>query len=176
MLDQRQPVSLLTPTAAKERIQALDLLRGFAIFGMFFAHMTQEQDQSGLDLLLGRVGFFLFTTKAFSLFSFLFGFGFALQMQRAELRNSPFLPFYLRRVLGLLIIGNLIMLLGIANDALAIYALFSLVLIPLRKCSSKVVLLVAGFFVSVYIIADTLTSVPEYFGGLQLVAAIAPES
>jgi len=175
--------SLMSPTTPSERIQELDLLRGFAILGMFYVHMTgfpwnwalEAQGQSGLDILLGQSRYFLFSTKAFSLFSMLFGFGFALQMQRAELRNSPFLPVYLRRMLGLFIIGNAIFLLGIPNDVLIIYAMFAVLLIPLRNASSGIILLVGGLFVAVYIVADTVTSVPEFFGHLKWVVAIAGE-
>jgi uncharacterized protein len=148
---------------------------------MFYVHMTglpwnwalEAQGQSGLDILLIRSNYFLFSTKAFSLFSLLFGFGFALQMQRAEVRNNPFLPVYLRRTLGLFIIGNTIWLLGITNDVLILYALFALLLIPLRNRSSGAVLLVAGVLASVYIVADTLTSVPEYFGHLEWVVELS---
>jgi uncharacterized protein len=179
----QQRSTLLTPTVASERIQALDLLRGFAILGMFFVHMTgvswnwalAEQGLSGLNLLLLYGGDFLFSTKAFSLFSLLFGFGFALQMQRAEARNSPFLPVYLRRMLGLFIIGNAIWLLGIPNDVLIIFAMFAVLLIPLRHRPSGVILLVAGFFAAVQLFADTLVSVPQYFGQLEIVAFITQE-
>jgi hypothetical protein len=41
----------------------------------------------------------------FTLFSFLFGWGFALQMSRAEARGARFLPFYSRRLFVLLLIG-----------------------------------------------------------------------
>ncbi len=69
--------SLMSPTTPSERIQELDLLRGFAILGMFYVHMTgfpwnwalEAQGQSGLDILLGQSRYFLFSTKAFSLFS-----------------------------------------------------------------------------------------------------------
>jgi len=150
---------------------------------MFYVHMTglpwywmlEAQRQSGLDILLIRSADFLFSTKAFSLFSLLFGFGFALQMQRAEIRNSPFLPVYLRRMLGLFIIGNAIYLLGISNDVLIIYAMFAVLLIPLRHRPSGVVLLVAGFFAAVQLFADTLVSVPQYFGQLEIVAFITQE-
>jgi uncharacterized protein len=181
--NQQLPTSLLSPTAPTERIQELDLLRGFAILGMFYVHMTglpwnwmlEAQRQSGLDILLIRSADFLFSTKAFSLFSLLFGFGFALQMQRAEIRNSPFLPVYLRRMLGLFIIGNAIWLLGIPNDVLILYALFAVLLIPLRNSSSGTILLAGGLFASVYVVADTLTSVPEYFGHLKWVAVLSGE-
>ena len=181
--NQQLPTSSISPTAPSERIQELDLLRGFAILGMFYVHMTgfpwnwalEAQGQSGLDILLGHSRYVLFLTKAFSLFALLFGFGFALQMQRSERRNSPFLPIYLRRILGLFIIGNAIWLLGIPNDVLILYAMFAVLLIPLRKSSNGTVLLAAGLFASVYIVVDTLVSVPEYFGHLKWVVELSTE-
>ncbi len=181
MPNQQLPTSLISPTAPSERIQELDLLRGFAILGMFYVHMTgfpwnwalEAQGQSGLDIILGHSRYILFRGKAFSLFALLFGFGFALQMQRSELRNRPFLPIYLRRILGLFIIGNAIWLLGINNDALILYAMFAVLLIPLRNSSNGTVLLVGGLFASAYIVFDTVASVPEYFGHLNWVAVIS---
>ena len=175
--------SLMSPTTPSERIQELDLLRGFAILGMFYVHMTgfpwnwmlEAEGQSALDVLLGHSRYVLFRSKAFSLFALLFGFGFALQMQRAELRNSPFLPVYLRRILGLFIIGNVIWLLGIPNDVLILYAMFAVLLIPLRNSSNGAVFLAAGLCVSVYMVTDTLVSVPEYFGHLKWVVVLSSE-
>ena len=173
--NQQIPSQLLSPTSPSERIQELDLLRGFAILGMFYVHMTglpwdwalEAQGQSELDSLLTQSSYVLFSTKAFSLFSILFGFGFALQMQRAELRNRPFLPVYLRRMLGLFIIGNAIWLLGIPNDVLILYAIFAILLMPLRNSGSGTIFLAGGLFASVYIVADMVISVPEYFGHLK---------
>jgi len=181
--NQRLPTSLLSPTPPSERIQELDLLRGFAILGMFYVHMTglpwdwavEAQGQSGLDKLLSQSRYLLFSTKAFSLFSILFGFGFALQMQRAEIRNSPFLPVYLRRMLGLFIIGNVTWLLGIPNDVLILYAMFAILLVPLRNSKSGTIFLAGGLFASVYIVTDTVTSVPEYFGHLKWVVDLSTD-
>jgi uncharacterized protein len=176
--------SILAPTSPEERIEALDLLRGFAIVGMFAVHMTnlfwgdllEEQGPTTLDEIIRVGGEFLFSTKAFSLFGFLFGFGFALQLQRARYKRAPFVPLYLRRTLGLFIIGNLTMLLGINNDVLVLYAMFALVLFLVRNFSNRSILLLAVLLVINYIVIDTLTSVPEYFGDSKLVQLIKPEA
>ena len=176
--------SILAPTSSEERIEALDLLRGFAIVGMFTVHMTnlfwgdllEEQGPTTLDEIIRIGGEYLFSTKAFSLFSFLFGFGFALQLQRARYKNAPFVPLYLRRTLGLFIIGNLAMLLGINNDVLVLYAMFALVLYLVRNFSNRSILLLAVLLVLNYIVIDTLTSVPEYFGDSKLVQLIKSEA
>ena len=55
--------SILAPTSSEERIEALDLLRGFAIVGMFAVHMTnlfwgdllEEQGPTTLDEII-RIG------------------------------------------------------------------------------------------------------------------------
>ena len=183
MANQQLPVSLLSPTASSERIRELDLLRGFAILGMFYVHMTgfpwhwalEAEGRSGLDMLLVYSRHFLFRSKAVSLFALLFGFGFALQMQRAQLRNVPFRAIYLRRILGLFIIGNVIWLLGIPNDVLIVYALFAVLLIPLRNSSSGTILLAGGVLATICIVVDTVTSVPELFGHLNWVNYISSE-
>jgi len=179
--NQQLPTSLISATPPSERIQELDLLRGFAILGMFYVHMTglpwnwvlEAQGQSGLDVLLDQGRLIFFRSKAFSLFALLFGFGFALQMQRSELRNGAFLPTYLRRILGLFVIGNAIWLLGLPNDVLILYAMFAVLLIPLRNNSNGMILLAAVLFTAVYVVADTLVSVPEYFGHLNWVVELS---
>ncbi|MFB3079373.1 MAG: DUF418 domain-containing protein, partial [Lysobacterales bacterium] len=81
----------------------------------------------------------------------------------------------LRRMLGLFIIGNATWLLGIPNDVLILYAMFAILLVPLRNSNSGTIFLAGGLFVSVYIVADTVTSIPEYFGHLKWVVDLSTD-
>lgn len=78
-----------------------------------------------------------FTTKFSVLFSFLFGYGLTVQMRRAEERGTAFVPRYLRRLLGLALIGIAHALLLYVGDILVTYALLGVVLVaaplPLRS-------------------------------------------
>jgi uncharacterized protein len=91
--------SLLGPVTRAERIEVLDILRGWAIFGVLLVNMTFDQDWSDLfdKLWSGPVNQstlvvieFLFKEKFYTLLSFLFGLGFSIQMWRAESRGQSF--------------------------------------------------------------------------------------
>jgi uncharacterized protein len=71
--------------------------------------------------------------KFFTLFSLLFGAGFAVMAQRAEVAGRDFTRFYLRRSLGLLGIGLVHALLLWSGDILVVYALLSFLLLAFRE-------------------------------------------
>ncbi len=101
-----------TPIQAKSRIQVIDVLRGFAVFGILVMNMAGYSGTfdnrgawSGLNEWLIWLQHFLFEAKFYSLFSLLFGLGMAIQMLRAEERGAKFLPVYPRRPGLLLLFG-----------------------------------------------------------------------
>ena len=90
----------MEPTATRERIVLLDVLRGFAVFGMFTVNMTTDLPWSPifreqpLDIADNTVMILidlLTNGKFVTIFSFLFGVGFFLQLERARGRGVPFL-------------------------------------------------------------------------------------
>src|SRR5258708_33145566 len=106
----------VSPVSPGERIDVGDVLRGLALFGILAANMrafnAPGQIYGEIDFLfhntadlLGQafIDFFI-SGKCISLFSFLFGIGFAIQMTRAEERGSS-VSFYPRRLFILLLIG-----------------------------------------------------------------------
>ncbi len=149
-----QTVATIGP--AQQRITTLDVLRGFAIFGILivnllwfsgvrsFAMNAELQWTSfGNRVVLWLIQFFA-EGKFFSMFSFLFGLGFAMQMERAEARGAPFASFFRRRMLILLLIGVAHALLLSAGDILVSYALLGFVLLLFRKRSNNTLLIAAG--------------------------------
>ena len=80
--------------------------------------------------------------KFFTLFSFLFGWGFATQFLRAEARGTTagFAPLFLRRLvtLGLIGVGHVVLL--SEGDFLLLYALIGLLLLPLRRNRPEILL------------------------------------
>ncbi len=134
----------LSPTSASERIEVLDVLRGFALFGILLVNMiafghvmmaaaTLPLDyDTALDRAAGWVIRWLAEGKFYSLFSLLFGLGFTLQMMRAEAKGRRFVPVYLRRSLTLLVIGVLHGVLLWVGDILAIYAVLGVLLLLFR--------------------------------------------
>jgi uncharacterized protein len=86
-----------------------------------------------LDRLLQDLILFFIESKFFTLFSLLFGIGFAIQIQSAEKQGTKFLPRITRRMLGLLIFGLLHVALLWDGDILVIYAITGTLLIAFRK-------------------------------------------
>lgn len=133
----------LAPVPARERVDVIDVLRGFALFGVLLANALwyfsgfaelSEQDvlrlpANPLDSAVFELEQFFVTSKFISIFSFLFGMGFALQMRRAEEAGTPVKRLYLRRMLWLLAFGVVHALLAFYGDVLHLYAVLGLLLI-----------------------------------------------
>ena len=120
-------------------------MRGLALYGVLivnlltlfrvslFARMIGDDQPSDAlgRFLLSAVGT-LMEFKAFTLFSFLFGVGIALQAQRVAGRGS--VPrFLLRRLFVLLIFGLIHLYLIWNGDILTLYAVCGFLLIPLLR-------------------------------------------
>jgi uncharacterized protein len=76
---------------------------------------------------------FLVSRKFVTMFSFLFGVGFAIQMDRAAARGAPFAGIYLRRLVALLAFGLAHAVFLWDGDILHVYAGIGLALILVRK-------------------------------------------
>jgi uncharacterized protein len=130
------------------RVQVLDATRGFALAGILIINAMSILAVKGStpaftisipapDRFLQDVILFLIESKFFTMFSLLFGIGFAIQIQSAERQGSSFLPRISRRMLGLLVFGLLHILLLWDGDILVIYAITGSLLILFRKVSDK---------------------------------------
>lgn len=130
------PRAPLAPIARTERIEVIDQLRGFAVFGIlvvntfyffhpFFAARLAE-GAGGLDRAAEFFITFLFVSKFYTLFSFLFGLGMYVQMQRAETRGSSFTSLYVRRLFVLALLGLAHGVLLWIGDILLLYAVAGL--------------------------------------------------
>ena len=136
------------PVRGKQRIETIDILRGFALFGVLTFNMIGFSGQSlrfdawtnRLDQMVYIFIQFFVQAKFYSLFSFLFGWGMAVQMMRGEESGRDYLPRYVRRILLLLLIGAIHGILIWDGDILTDYALLGLVLILFRKRSDRFLL------------------------------------
>lgn len=124
-----------TPSAVDERILGIDILRGWAVFGMFVVHMTVSPWGIGIapNAPALDTATYFFINAAWrgcfvALFSFLFGLGFAIQNTRARKKGIPFGPVFLRRLAGLFLIAIIAYSMIPAGDALILYACFGLTL------------------------------------------------
>ncbi|HEV7645372.1 MAG TPA: DUF418 domain-containing protein [Pyrinomonadaceae bacterium] len=138
------PESKISPISLSERIEILDVLRGLAVCGILIGNMqwfsgygmmpeALEANTPLYDQITHFLVHFFVEGKFYSIFSFLFGFGFALQIARAEERGDLKASLFKRRLLWLLVIGLLHAYLLWAGDILSIYAVMGFVLILFRK-------------------------------------------
>lgn len=84
---------------------------------------------------------FLAEGKFYPLFSFLFGLGAAIQMERADNRAIPFAGRYCRRLFVLLAIGLAHALLLWDGDILVMYSFCGFLLLPFRRRQPKTILI-----------------------------------
>ncbi len=152
----------LSPTRPRERIETIDVLRGFALFGVLLVNIWDY----GAELRPGELEFlerwpelanvaavrameFCAEGKFFRLFSFLFGLGLAMQMERAESRGIAFVPLYSRRLAVLLLIGLAHSLIWY-GDILHYYAALGFLVLLVRHWPSPAVLTLAAFCLLAY--------------------------
>ena len=143
-----------TPVPQKERILYLDILRGIAILFIFLANIKilsgvyfmsdaerLSMNTATLDYVLRVLDFLFVDGKFYSVFSILFGIGFAVQYQRMKKDDRVFVPFFMKRMTGLLLIGGIHLFLLWLGDILTLYALLGFLLISFRHFSNKKLLI-----------------------------------
>ena len=163
----QHPQSTAAPTPPSQRIQIIDILRGFAIFGILlvnmalFNHAIYAQalgldEASGTLDRLARWGIQFFAEgKFYSIFAFLFGLGLAIQYRRAQEYATRFVPFFLRRMTVLLGIGLIHAYLFWIGDILILYAVLGVVVLLLfRNCRPRTLLIWTVVFLIVPLIIN----------------------
>ena len=133
-----------SPIPAGQRIHALDVLRGFALWGVLVSNLNDwygaPDPTTPLDKALAWGQAYLVESRFMTLFCLLFGIGFSIQLVRATERGGSFLTLYRRRLLALLGIGLVHGLLIWHGDILADYALVGFFLLLFRDASRKALL------------------------------------
>jgi len=155
------------PITLSERILFIDTLRGMALFGILAANMRaffaplDAYDNIGIlfhsraDVLTQVFIDTFIQGKFISIFSFLFGLGFAIQMSRAQARGVRFLGFYSRRLLALALFGLIHGIFIWAGDILLTYAFSGAILLLFRNRKQKTLLWWAGGLFSLPIVVGT---------------------
>ena len=138
---------------SKERILAVDALRGFAVMGIILLHNIEHFNfysfpeassplVKSLDSSLWDFLFFSFSGKAYAVFALLFGFTFYLQSRSAAKRGEDFKNRYMWRLLLLLGFG-FVNSLFFPGEILVLYAILGFVLVPVRHWSDRSLLILA---------------------------------
>lgn len=112
------------PVSEKERITEIDIIRGFALFGVLLvnvtcfnatflsmmagnAPLTNPLQLQGTDRTISLAIKLFAEGKFYTIFSFLFGLGFYMFISRAIEKGLPSKPLFRRRMSALLIFGLL---------------------------------------------------------------------
>lgn len=147
------PASLTQP-----RILTIDVLRGLALFGILYAHMIfwyaggplpEKIYQTYMDIPNGiALGLYmlLFNSKFFSLFSFLFGLSFYIQIKGLVAKHENAVLRFSWRLFILGIIGLLHHTFWRA-DILSIYVPLGFLLLFARNLNNKITLTLAILFI-----------------------------
>ena len=130
----------------KERIVTLDIIRGFAILGIFLVNMpsftgSEFMVYTGADKTIRMLFDMFIQTKFYTIFSFLFGLGFYIFMTRAEARGEKVFRLFSRRLLALLLFGVLHLVLLWKGDILHTYAIMGFFLLLFYRRKAKTVLI-----------------------------------
>lgn len=147
----------IRPVATGERIEVVDVLRGWALFGIlwvnleFFAwplnYVFFPHDWSNpADHIAENVMKVLGQGKFYTLFSFLFGFGFSIYLLKGAQAARSAVPVYARRLLVLLAIGAIHGYLIWMGDILLVYAALGFVMLLFRNRRPKTLLIWSVIF------------------------------
>lgn len=129
-------------TEPKQRVQAVDALRGLALVGMLLVHFQYYvHDESPWSGRINSAIDFIAVDRFYPLFAFLFGTGFTLQLTRWGER-SGFVAMYLRRLAALMVFA--VLLIGLTGyKVLESYAFWALPLLAIRRWSNRAIAITA---------------------------------
>jgi uncharacterized protein len=150
----------LQPVSNYERIEAVDIIRAVALFGILWNnlfgvwYLAGGHRGSGFEVLFGRTWLILMEGKFRSMYSFLFGLGFSLQLLRASAKGVLIVPIYVRRLAVLFVIGVLHCIFLFQADILQFYATMGLLLLLLRNRSPRTILILAGISLSLGLLQE----------------------
>lgn len=156
------------PVKDRDRIDAIDAVRGFALLGIFLVNIhyfgvpfallirpTPPEETTTPNLIV-HYGVKMFCEgKFYPLFSMLFGMGLVLQYGRTIESGRRFVGTGLRRLLVLMLFGAAHALLLWYGDILFIYSLIGMFVLFFLRCQPRTLFIVAGALLLVAVLAGT---------------------
>jgi uncharacterized protein len=133
----------------QQRIEVVDVLRGYALMGLFLIHMVEYFELYWHSPEPGPVNtwtFFFFGGKAYAMFALLFGVSFFIIMESQARKGVDFGPRFFWRLAVLFGIGFIHGLIY-GGDILQILAVTGLILVPLYRRTNRTILFTALFFI-----------------------------
>ncbi|MFD1926920.1 DUF418 domain-containing protein [Sporosarcina siberiensis] len=153
-----------SPVTLSKRVETLDIMRGFALLGIFIANMLHFHspylyyDAFTWFTAPGEIQTFkwidIFVEASFyPIFAMLFGYGLNMQYEKAVANRSPFASVASKRMAILLVFGLLHALFIWYGDVLFTYAVMGFIIIALVRMSAKWLVPLAAVL---YIVPTTL--------------------
>jgi len=166
------PPEPLRPVGADERVETLDILRGLALFGILAANMrgfagpaltyfTPHFYWPAFPDRLAQAFIDTFVQGKFiTLFAFMFGVGFAVQLERSLTREGRFGWTYARRLFVLVLFGLIHGLLIWWGDILLVYALTGFLLLAFRRRKDKTIIIwaIIGYSIPLLLMLAAFTA------------------
>ncbi len=156
-------VSTLAPTTSKERILALDILRGIALLGILIINMqsfampgaaylnpTAYGDLMGINKWVWILGHVLADSKMMAIFSILFGAGVLLVTDRAKARTGRSAGLHYSRSFWLLVFGLIHAHLIWSGDILVTYALCAFIVYLFRNKKARTLIIIGLILISIH--------------------------
>ncbi len=169
----------MAPLQQGERINEIDIVRGLALFGILMVNMSffkypvffdryPSGFPEGIDQLSAWFIQLFFTGKFYAIFSFLFGLGFFIFMERTLEKGLELVPLYRRRLLALLVFGLLHLIFFWSGDILMTYAIVGFILLKFR---SKSLVSLGKWIIGLFVTSLLLNVMFGLVGGLGEVMA-----
>ncbi len=141
----------LQPTTLNERVDSLDIIRGFSLLGILLVNIfafylplphvdLHNWFTEAMDIIWHQTLEIYVQSSFYPLFSMLFGYGIAMQYMKAEHIGNAFYSFASKRLIILFILGMIHALLIWWGDILAMYAFCGFFLLMLIRFSPKMLL------------------------------------
>jgi len=169
------------PVNMADRSAILDILRGFALLGVLLDNLfaftgwgfiTQVQREAlptwHADKIVGMLENVWVNGKFYSLFSLLFGIGFAIILIKNEQKGTNPLKVFYRRLFFLFLFGIIHLFFFWEGDILCLYALLGFTLPLFRKLSDKKIIFLAGALLLSPMLLDIFYILFHYNPGLSL--------
>jgi uncharacterized protein len=142
----------------KKRVQLLDILRGFALFGILlvnandyrFSPKPSDPNFNVLNVWFNNIVIAVGEGSFYPLFSLLFGIGFAIWMDKSMKQNGGPLRFAWRSFI-LLILGCVFFIFIEDRNILIRYSILSIPLLLFFKAKPKTLIIASIFFLLVFI-------------------------
>jgi uncharacterized protein len=139
------------PIEASQRLPLIDILRGWALLGVvvmnygefYFLGLAPHHPTNHATDIFITIANGIFSSKSWSLLSFLFGYGFAVIMQNTRLKNVNSTTFFVKRMLWLFVLAFIDSAFYF-GDILKDYAFLGLLLLLFNWCSVKTSLYISA--------------------------------